>query len=63
MAKTKMENPAQYPRMTAREAAAALQLGKSAIYQHPLLEKAGTGTGKVLFTTKSVLAVRNSPPE
>ncbi len=63
MAKTKMENPARYPRMTAREAAAALQLSKSAIYEHPLLEKAGTGTSKVLFTTKSVLAVKDSLPD
>jgi hypothetical protein len=63
MAKIKTENPARYPRMTAREAAAALQLSKSAIYEHPLLERAGTGASKVLFTTKSVLAVKNSSPE
>jgi hypothetical protein len=48
--------------MTAREAAAALQLGKSAIYDHPRRERGG-GAGKVFFTTKSVLKAKNSAPD
>ena len=38
-------------------------LRKSAVYDHPLLERVPTGTAKVLFTAQSVRDVLESPPE
>lgn len=62
-ANNKMSDPKKYPDMTAKEAMAALQLGKSAIYEHPGLARVPTGTRAVRFTTQSVIDIKNSPPE
>lgn len=58
----KMNDPDRYPTMTAQEAMAALNLSSSKVYDHHHLERVSTGTRAVRFTTKSVLAVKNSPP-
>jgi hypothetical protein len=63
MANRKMSDPAKYPLMTAKEVMAYLQISKSTVYEHPGLERAPTGTKAARFTTKSVIAVKNSAPE
>jgi hypothetical protein len=63
MANIKMADPVKYPRMTAKEAMAALGLSRSAIYDHRTIERASTGNKSVRFTTQSILNTRNSPPE
>ena len=62
-ASDKMNDPAAYPEMNAREVMVALELSKSAVYEHKGLERVATGTRAVRFSTKSVVALKNSPPE
>jgi hypothetical protein len=59
----KMNDPAAHPRMDPKEVMVALELSKSAVYEHKGLERVATGTRAVRFSTKSVVALRNSPPE
>jgi hypothetical protein len=62
-ARRKISDPLKSPHMSAHEVMAILGISKSAVYDHSKLVRASTGTGKVLFTTESVLAVKNSAPE
>jgi hypothetical protein len=59
----KMGDPAANPEMDAREVMVALELSKSAVYEHPRLDRVSTGTRAVRFTTKSVVALKSSAPE
>lgn len=60
-----LDNPDKYPVMTAEEVMACprLRLRKSAVYEHPKLERAPTGCRAVQFTTKSVIALLESSPD
>jgi DNA invertase Pin-like site-specific DNA recombinase len=58
-----VKDSVKYPTMTAEEVMAKLHLSKSAVYEHPKLERAPTGTRSVRYTTKSVIAVLESNPE
>jgi len=57
----KLSDVSRYQWLSASEAAAALNISLSHVYQHPGLERAARGR-KVLFTTKSVLALKNAIP-
>src|SRR5579864_7959542 len=59
-ASRKVSDQTKYPTMTAREIAAHLGIGVNTVYEHPNLEAVSTGTRKRLWTTKSVIAVKNS---
>jgi hypothetical protein len=59
-ANRKIADPDNNPKMTPQEVMAYLQLGKSAVYEHPDLQRVSTGRRKVLFTTKSVIAVMDA---
>ena len=61
-AQCKLSDPSKFPHMTAREVAAALGISIKAVYEHPRIEEFPTGIGKRLWTTRSVLALINSPP-
>jgi hypothetical protein len=63
MAHRKVANPERYPHMNAHEVAAALGISRKSVYEHKGLERVATGTKKVLWSTKSVIAVKDSPPE
>ena len=55
----KAADPRRHPHMTAYEAAAYLGLGKSAVYDHPELQRVKiSGSSKVQFTTGSVIAAK-----
>jgi len=60
-AQRKLKDPSKYPYMTAREVAAALGISIKSVYEHSEIARFRTGTRKCLWTTESVLAVRNSP--
>jgi hypothetical protein len=62
-ARRKMGDPAANPEMDAKEVMVALGLSKSAVYEHPRLDRVSTGIRAVRFTTKSVLALKDSAPE
>jgi hypothetical protein len=64
-AKRALDNPDKYQVMTAEEVMACprLRLSKSAVYEHPKLERAPTGCRAVQFTTKSVIALLESSPD
>jgi len=62
-ARRKMSDPHKNPVMNANEVMAALQLSRSAVYEHRRLQRSATGNAAVRFTTESVIAVKNSPPE
>ncbi len=63
MANRKLSDPSKYTSMNAREIAAALGISRKSVYEHEGLEKVGTGTRRRLWTTESVKAIKNSPPE
>ncbi len=62
-ARRKTNDAHNNPSMNAKEAMAALQLSKTAVYEHKHLVRVNNGTRSVRFTTDSVIAVKNSPPE
>jgi hypothetical protein len=62
LANKKISDQAKYPHMTAREIKAAVGISLSAVYEHPDLEKVSTGTRKRLWTTESVIKLKNSQP-
>jgi hypothetical protein len=63
MANRKLSDPSKYRHMNAREIAVALGISIKSVYEHSVLERFPTGTRKRLWTTESVMAVKNSPPE
>jgi len=63
VARSKLSDPSKYPHMTARQVAAALGISIKTVYDHSELEEFPTGTRKRLWTTVSVIAVKNSPPK
>jgi hypothetical protein len=56
----RLADPVTYPCMSALEIAAALGISLSAVYEHPGLIRFNTGNRKRLWTTLSVIAVRDS---
>jgi hypothetical protein len=60
VADQKMADPANNPTMTAHQISAVLGISLSAVYEHPGLTPFNTGIGKRLWTTLSVIAVRDS---
>jgi hypothetical protein len=63
MASRKLADPSKYPRMNAREVAAALGISLKSVYEHPGLEEVATGTRRRLWSTESVRALINSRPK
>jgi hypothetical protein len=59
----KMKDPDKYPLMTLEEVKAALGLRKSAVYDHPDIQRVSNRARAARFTTKSVLAILNSAPK
>jgi hypothetical protein len=62
-ANLKMKDPDRNYVMSAKEVMAVLGISKSAVYEHKGLELASTGTKAKRFTAKSVMAIKNSPPD
>lgn len=62
-AQRKLDDPDKYPAMTPQELRAVVPVGRSSSYEHPKLDRYPTGNRTKLWTTKSVKALLNSPPD
>jgi hypothetical protein len=63
MASLKTSDPAKFPSMNARELAAYLGISNKTAYELEGLVEMPTRTRKRLWTTESVIALKNLPPK